>query len=260
MFIRFPIYIKKTGLHNSDPVHHSDDHVISCLNSLGWSLPSRLGSDGKPSAQYETELISPGTVVKDRSLLHYRDLAAKNGARVFGEAGKKEVTKFGIYFGSLPAEQANVYIARITDEVLTVYVTQNDVSKLHACSRMVIDKLMSLPIADRNRTVGQKATVYSSEATSEVGAGTIQERSMRNLLRVAKTDFIVLFLSFALLVLTASLSQAPVEFFGTNVSGLVNFSAEAWKACLGALIGSGISIAATHLRMDRTFIRFGAEA
>lgn len=259
MYLRFPIFLTQAGAHNGQPEYHTDDYVIECLETLGWSLPSRIGPDGNRATTYTTEIIQPGTEVGDRCLLHYRDLAAKNGAKVFGDRGQTEVKKFGLYFGSLPADEANVYVARISDEVLTVFISQRDVSKLHSCSQNIVEKLMSLPIANRSRTVGQKATVYSSEGKVAVGEGRLHERSLQNLLKSARAEVLTLVTAVSLFFITGLVANAPAEINDWNIRGVVGFASELWKACLGAAIGSALTLTAIYFGMDRTFIRFGTK-
>ena len=258
MYVRIPIIIKKAAEHTNNPVFHSEDYVLACIESLGWTMPNRLGSDGHRETTYTTECIDPGTTVNVQSLTHYRDLATKNGKKVFGESALKEIEKYGIYFGTIPAMEANVYIARTSYESLSVFVTQRDISKLHACTKNVIEKLMALPITDASTMVGQRATVYSSKENSEVGHGNIQQRSLKHLYRSSRIEYAIFLLAFVLLITSASLTLLPDTLGQVDVAKLKSASSEVWKAALGALVGALCALTATYLTMDRSFIDFSS--
>ncbi|MGR3804861.1 hypothetical protein [Marinibacterium profundimaris] len=256
MYIRLPVLLKGSNSIPFTSAFHDDSHIIESLDSLGCRVPARLGPDGSRLSEYTTEKVQPGKTVKTGTILHLRDLAAKNAEKVFDSRSLKEINKYGIYFGTLPTYEANFYVARTSDESLTIFISQRDVAKLHACSQHLIQRLLELPICDITRTLQQRADIYSSSEKSIVGTGKVKKRSLATLYLQSKIDFKVFGSSVVLLLLFGILSHIPNNTSSQLLNSIFGWSTEIWKACLGATIGSGLAIMGNFLTMEKSFFDF----
>jgi hypothetical protein len=256
MYIRIPFMLKKTALHNQNPVFHSDANIIDKLNSLGCKLPDALDLSGNRAEFYETVEVQSGTRVKTGSLLHFRDLATKNAKKVFDPSSVKELQKYGIYFGTLPNYQANFYVARTSDECLTFYISQRDVVALHNCTQNIVKRLITLEIFDEERTAAQQATVFSAQAQTSVGKGSVKIKSWKNCFAQNKAEVIASLISFVGLLVSVSLSFLPTTLGDVDMTRTVNLATELWKVFLGATVIEIVTLVAKYRSMDNAYFDF----
>lgn len=250
MYIRLPIIIEKADPHNLDPKFHTDEYLVSSLTSLGWELLGRLNEDSRRETEYITECVKPGTKTQAGSLLHHRDLATKNGKKLFNESVIKEIQNYGIYFGAMSEQRASFFVCRTTNNCITVIVFHRDVTVLHKATVVFCQRIMELPFVDKSETEKQVSDIYSSESYAKVGSGKISQKTFRSAVSNHKVDATVIVLSFLLLLLFGTLSQLPDEIWNENFLFFKQWSSEIWKASLGAMMGSLLSFGLKWYFMD----------